>query len=806
MADCEKLLLSEFTDDDGETSRLLKEIDELVQTRVNTNPDKTFAQHFNEVVNEIADSQAASAARDELALVKSLQARESLLQDFRNFRDNLGARPFAAVSQAVETAGNSVMSYQARMKASFSLEIEEAGLDRFFARADKDEVIQTNILKEVGELNKKHGNPGVSKSPEALQVAKIYQRSIDSMRARQAELGIRVDDLEGRMLRQTWLPDSLRQFGDENDFANAMLAKVDRRRTFGREASKQETFEFLKQFYRERVSGGLRDVPLTRKGVLQERPTFAKQQLFSREIHLNSAEDVLYALNQFGDGNVAAAMFSSVAQTALKTRTTEVFGVNPRNTLDFIRENAKRGATAEEASRIQNPSVAKSFWHGDPEAMMDIIDGSFDALSSNPNMAMFSHMVGNSVRAGFLQGVLVSSIPDLTTTHRAGARIGASVSSNIKSRWDWAFQDTSPGLARRMAGAVESANAYNIGALTQRVAPTSLLAKSTNISTVASNATMKWGGVNAWTRHNKGTAWVMGASTLSKMVDVPYDDLEKSLKGMLARGRVGKDEWERIRKTEGVVHDADGHTILNSEVLGREDAQRISDALFSFVNDAVPTPGVRERAILTQGTVPGTVEGVLMRAVSSLLGYPISFMTRQMSRELESGGAKGAAGLAHLAGSTLMAGYVAVLAKDFVAGKNRDYLSDDLDIQRGLFLEAAAKGGFGGFAGSLIIDATRFGSPVSGTLGGAPSSFLDQLIDGTLRSAGKVATGDIEKAASTFAKAWRPVIPFASLPYTKAAVDTLIYHPLLEATDPASLKRMEDNWRRRTGGEFFLED
>jgi len=72
---------------------------------------------------------------------------------------------------------------------------------------------------------------------------------------------------------------------------------------------------------------------------------------------------------------------------------------------------------------------------------------------------------------------------------------------------------------------------------------------------------------------------------------------------------------------------------------------------------------------------------------------------------------------------------------------------------------------------------------------------------------GKYAiAGETDKAAASLVKTVRNLVPFASLPYTKPIVDTFVYHPLLEMTDPAALSRMERDWERKTGGSYFTMD
>ena len=794
---------------DADAEKLVLDIEREADFRADTNPSKSRAQHFDEIVDETIQRETVKAARNELALVKSIEAREASLRIARGFQTQNNDKPVTAFLKTINVLGDDVVGARHDGLGSFSLEIEEAGLDSFFHGLSRNDNDALDVLTEIGELAKgSSGKPGKTKSKEALQVAKIYQSTIDAYRARQKSLGIKVDNLNGRMLRQSWFPDSLRRFGTVNDFVDAMLPRINRARTFRRSGvTDQEAREFLQTFWQERVRGLEDEAPLTDKSIIRSRETFTGSQLNSREIFLNTPEDTLFVLKNFGDGDVVSATVTAVQQSAGKTRLTELFGANPRNTVLNLRNRLKQGAPDADAAELDNLPLSQTSRFGNPDAMMKIIDGSFEVESSSPNVRMVGHMIGNLARVRFLGGVVLSALPDVSTVNRASARIGAAGLENISNRFNLVMGRVDPKMKKMMARSIDTANAYNMGALAQRVAPNNVLAKGTNYSTYWSNWVMKWGGINKWTQHNKGVAYTLASSTISRLIGSKFESLDRGFQNMLLRGGVLKEDWDKLSaaKESARFKDKDGHEYLDLDALGEADAdlaRKFQNVLSQFANEAVPTPGVRERSLLTQGQDPGSIVGVMVRAITSLLGYPVTFMTRQMSAEMDLGGSATKSGMAKLAGTTLFAGYVTMLARDAAEGKTRDYLSDDLGDQAALMSEAMGRGGFGGFAASVILDSVRFGSPFSGLVGGAPLEALDQAFNGLKKSIELGAEGEVEEAASRFGQTVRPFIAPLNIPQTSIIFDTMVYQPFLEATNPAEMRRIEKAWERRTGGEF----
>jgi len=809
--ECDIRLFSEVGPDEGETERLVREMNKEADSRAKSDPRKTRTEHLDDIITEVEQAQKAQADRAAAQIMTTKRAQEKLYRLFEHFRTDGGHSPSVAISRAIETAGNAVISETRSAIAAFSRALQDEGVEGFFLSSRKNPQHQTDLLREIGELNKRYGGkPGISGNKEAAKAAKVYQGVISAYRQEQAALGIRVDDLEGRMLRQVWMPDRLREFGTSERFAKEMLPRIDKLRVFDDpNVSDARVYKFLQDFYDERIRGETDPLDLNARLMSKQKDTYAQQQTYSRTIHLKSAEDTFFVMKNFGEGDVASTMAAAVSQVARRTRVAQLFGMNATASVENVLRQAKKSIDLDEAAILQKPSAKVALWHGSPKAMLSIIDGSSD-ISSDPSLAMVMHTLGNVVRTVWLQGVLLSSLPDLATVSRAGARIGAQGIPSIKNRIDLTFGGLGERSKKLMAGSVETALQYQIGGMTQRFASTGVLPRLANLTQSASNLTMTYGGVNAWTRFSKQTAYVMASSTISRLAreGVAYEELDAGMRGMLRRGGVEAADWQRVLDASDTVVYVDGdHVLLDTDALAQvspELGRKMRDTMTSFTDDAVPTPGVRERAVMTQGTQAGTIPGVMMRMMFSLMGYPLSFMTRQMAREAELGGAKGISGMAKLGALTLFYGYGSMVLQDINKGRTRDYLSDDPAIQLRNFAEAVARGGFGGIGASVALDAARYGNATEGLLSGAPAALIDDIIGGVFKTGGALLQGEGDKAAAEAAKAIRGLAPFASLPVVKPIVDGFMFYPFLEMTDPQSLSRMERNWRNKTGGEYFI--
>lgn len=796
---------------DSEDARQVFEDIKLEVERRMDEEGRDFMSVYNDVLDEFIKIEEMATKRSKAALYYSSLALNKLKSQLRAFMElpNTQNRVHA-LSRTIEAAGNEVLAYETRMIDTFSQLLRREGVDRTFARIDKDEALQLDIMRELQQANLgDEGRIGITGNEDAVKIVNIFQKIlIDSMRTRMREIGLKAENLKGRMLKQVWSRFEMLNVTKE-EFISDLLPRLDLHKTFKvKDGKKPPSLKTVKRalgdFYDRMIKGEMKDVPLTPRSMLRERETYAARIAADRVFFFRTPEDELHILKKYGGESITSLMAATVRQTAKYLRTTEVFGVNPRNTLENLKRMVKREGTDEEALLIERTPVKQALVWGDPDAMLDVVTGAFDVAGS-PSIRQITNTFLNLTRATLLGQVLLSAIPDLGTIGRAHARIGGSTLRGIAKAVQMKFSRMTDEEARITAGALDQAVAYTLGAMHETAAGRGVLFKIENLSHRYSNSIMKWGGIDWWTKTGKRAAYILVNGVVLKHFDKSFAELDRGLRAMLLRGGVREQDWDKLRGMEGIVVDLPHGQLIDIDKIAEDDrglANRVFAAFKGFTDDAVPTPGVRERAIMSMGQNRGTIVGAMASIMTNLLGYPITYMTRQMGREAEAGGGYGLSGQMKLAATSLFFGYLSTIIRDIANGRTRDYFSDDLEVQAKFLRDAAARGGLGGLFGGEVLNALSFSSPIQGLLSGATAGVLDKIVEGLIATGKHTIEGEIDKAAADFAKTIRPLIPYSNLPQTKLMMDTLLYQPLIDMLDPAMLRRMRRRWERETGGQY----
>lgn len=771
-----------------DTKRLLEDIEKTARER-SQQSGRSYGQELEELIEEVINQELRRADRKELQLLAQVDARSKLQSSFYNFKNVLNKTSDVAAAETLASAGASVnrVAREAILRKDYKM--KEAGVERYYLEAQKDRKKALNIFKELAELEKTEGGqPGLTGDAKARKVADIVFAEKRATRERQKKFGIEPELLSGRVVRRQWDRSNLIAFGTKDDFVKAMFNRIDRS-MFKTGASDAKIVKYLRGFYDQKTKGDLEKLEIRDRDLTRERMTFPSRQDLEREIVLKTADDELFVLENFGRGNLPLALTEEIEFQARQAELVNQLGVNPRNNLEQLKRVAKRTATERQAQTIDQPSVTDTLKGRNLDAMLNVIDRGFQE-SVNPDGSEIFTAIGNTTRALLLDQVVLSALPDLATVSRAHARVGAQVNSAIATRMEVATQGLPPQTKKMLAGIVNDMNAYNTGALMGRFTGNSFWAVPANVSTKIMDLTFKIGGQVQWTKHNKAVAASGWMSVLSRNLNKEFDSLDRGVQAVLVRGQINKRDWERLRSIRKEI-DMRGK---ENRFVALEKLQELDPDLFSkvlnsteaFVNDAVPTPGVREQSIVTGGSDPRSLTGALYRAMTMFLSYPITYMTRQMAREVETKGARAIMGSTMLAAQSLFAGYVTMVAKDYANNTKRDYFTDDLEQQRDMLLEATVRGGTGGLLGSVMIDSVQYGSPVSTVLGAPAGQTMDRLANDIIGASSDLATAQTDDAAAESIKILQDYTPFVGLPFVKPVTDQLVFENLLEMVDPGT--------------------
>jgi hypothetical protein len=223
---------------------------------------------------------------------------------------------------------------------------------------------------------------------------------------------------------------------------------------------------------------------------------------------------------------------------------------------------------------------------------------------------------------------------------------------------------------------------------------------------------------------------------------------------------------------------------------------------------AVINPGLSDRFTTGGKNERGTWSGELGRSIWQFKGFPMAMIFRHMGRGLSAPTAGGKAYyIAKLVVGTWLLGILAQTVNDLLNGKDvRNYNpAEQYGVQNNIaaLLKGGALGLYGDFLFSGTTQTSRTG-PVASALG--PVAGLAEetfnLTQGNIVQAIKGEDTNFGAEATRWVKG---NTPGASLWYSKAILDHLIFQQMQEAMNPGYLRKMERRLQQETGQEYWWE-
>lgn len=783
--------------------KLYEEILEGVKLRQELNSIKNDAEHLQEILDMLIYDQSEEIAIREVALRNTIDARADLNRNMRGFIE-AGETHSMALIRTLERASNTVAHERVQAHNSFSVALDAAGVDKYFSKLSrsKDKTASINILREIENVEN-GGKKPVTSSPEAFKVAEIFKTIHDSYRYRGFQTGLRTRNLKRHFLEQYWNPNQLRESGDAAAFVNDMAPRIDVEATFGAPVSDGTVRNFLKDFYEARVNGQEDLIRVEERDLFSQRKTDYRRMFDNREIILRSEEDTLHVIDQYGGGSVTWGMINALTQSATRSSMSEVYGVNPMNMKDFLIEQLFRDAPQSEKNKVMNPGVL-AVVRGNIDDIISAAGVDVEYNLGNMSLVKISSTLRNLTRGVLLEAVLISSIPDVAVRRRAATRVMQSgLSRDIRRNFRQSMRNIPDEIREQASRAISTASAYSIGEQMAMFAGHGTSAKLANMSVNFANFVFKYGGMNAWTSHNKKAAYVFANTFYANTLSLPFENMNVHSKGALLRAGITAQDWKALKKF--VVPDPTTNSrFFHTEEIARVDpklASKVNTLLLEFADEAVITPGVREKAILGQTKKITGTGSFLHSFAGTLLGYPVTFMTKAVGRELAAGGMKGLAGLGILAASTTVAGGISQIASEVSKGRMPDP-TDSPGAALDFVASAFGRGAGGAFVSTLILNSLTYGDTATKTAAGVVPQLVDDLLDVVLTPIKAPFTDDtLEESAAKMLRGARTFIP-VDFPIIGGLFDNFVYYPLLEHLDPDMVKRMEDRYEDRTGGEL----
>lgn len=820
--------------DDATMEALFKKMDARFERLRDEQPglseDDLWTETGRQIGREIAQA-AAIEKRNMLENLAKRRDRRTFYESAPDVRGPLGgvkgiivgiearlvgvARAFTGGRLSADARGRALTR---ELVGGMASELDRAGLFETFRRGDLDR----DWARELYNLNRvdAEGHPIVdasTKTPvtgnrEALEIAKIvrkYQRlNLDILNRAGAWIG----QLDGYISRTSHDPDAIRRAG-RTGWKEYIAPLLDDTRTF---EGVEDADDFMNRVYDGLVSG----VHLTQEGMAGFKdPAFtgpgnlAKRLSQGRVLHFRDADAWLDYHRIFGMGRLSESIIRNLEYGARNAGLMEVFGTNPRAELEadlrWVRENHRDDVKLMEQLRRREPAYFNR---------MSELDG----VARTPVNRMAA-----SIESGWrawqnmakLGGVVISAFGDVPIK---AAELNYQGIGLLEAYWDGLvslFRGRGTGETREIMDLLRAGTDGMRGNLASRFD-----AEDTPPGTLASLANLffRFTGLTYWTDAQRAGAELMMARHVGRQRSSNWQGLQEQTRRTLDLFGIDAGKWDMLRAVEW--KQADGYTYLTPDIgrkvsnesvaaylkaRGRPRGKRaitrfkedLALSLAAYYSDrgefAVIQPGAKERAIMLQGTQPGTPLGLSLRAIMQFKAFPVSVITKAWAREIYGGrgGFGKTAGLVHMVVATAVFGYASMAAKDALRGRTPRNPTDPKT-----WGAALAQGGGAGIYGDFIVgEYSRFGRSALATLAGPTFGQLDDLIEIWSR----VKSGD-DVAAQTLRTGLQNT-PFGNLFYIRPAIDYLLLYQIQEALNPGYLRRFERRVERENQQQFFMK-
>lgn len=752
-------------------------------------------ENLSELVGRVARDEA-----EQVIFEKQVAKRNAMLnikaridiEDFVGAFDDPSQGLMSLLVGTIRSNRNARRSIDARGKA---LEAELVGglisnlRKGEYLRLARSGEIDDDIAREMWEL-RHGGEPGVTGNIAAKEIADILARWKEVARGRVNAAGGMIGRFDGH-IAQTHDGSKVRKAGREAWIAE-ILPRLDEERTF----QGADPQEFLSRVFDDiavgQSFGGTvadgRFFDLTKLDALISKP---------RVLHFRSAEDWMAYRQRFGAGNLTEGVLHGLRSLAQDAALMERLGPNPKLTFETVRNRLM------EASR-DDIAVFERLNGRQLDHQFAAVSGEMN-VSGNITMAKVGQGIRTFQSLVKLGSAALSSVTNLVdvaaNTRYRGDNLLEGYSEAIRSifrgRGDGEIRDIADDLGVGFEGTIRAVMSRFYAEDGQPGAMSKALNDFSRI-----NGTV-W-----WTDAQKTGFALMSSHSLAKRSGDEFEALPGRLQAVLRQHGIGAEEWSVIRL--GVQEAGDGRKYLTPDGVMRlpdsvaTSGQRrhMADLLRAyFVEEAdfaIPTPGARERALMLQGTRPGTVSGEFWRPLMQSKAGPISQALRTLGRAVD--GQPGHAsqwdvpGIVHVMIGTTVLGYLAMAMEDMAGGRTpRDPSKPHTWAMA--FLQS---GGAGIYADFLFGEHSRFGGLPLRPIAGPTFGMIDDAVDlwATVREGGDVAANAFNLAISN--------TPYTNLWYSRAALDYLLIYQIQETLNPGYLRRMERRMEKDNAQTFVF--
>jgi hypothetical protein len=826
----------ELTDEEAEA------LQTQLQSRIRYEQARNGAIDLRDAALRAADSIGA-----DLKTAAFIERRNALLnasiraEKVQWIQSQFGNRPaegiaalLVGVNRAKVGARNSVAAVQKTLRDKFLgglvHDLESTGNAKLFASGTMDR----DVARALWAFGRDDEAARLSSIPEpAVQIAWVVNKWQEFTRTTANESGAWIGKEAGYIVKQSHDMLRIRNAGFDA-WKTAALQHFDIPRMMA-ESGADNVDAMLNGIYRNLASGDhMKPITSVEASPFKGPGNLAKRLSQDRVVHFKDA-DAWFDYNQtYGTKSLREAVATGIDRSAQQIGLLRQLGTNPGAMVETIRNDLIQAAkSAGEFGKIDALKDAA----GRHDTYLSAVDGRMNI----PGSALWARR-GANLRAwqslAKLGGMILSQFNDIAVYGSEAkyqgrgflSGMGESISglgTNLKTedRRDLlaslgVFFESAMGEIAR-TGSFEDAGALTKG---QR------LFFKLNLG--------QW-----WSEKMRAAAAMGMSHHMALQTGKAWDALEPEYRRVLGLYDIDGAKWDVIRQSS--LKQVDGRNYIAPDTISQvgDDAVRgylessgqranakdidaaradLADKVQTYMNDRTSffqlEPDAKTRALLLQGTRPGTWLGEFARFLMQFKSFTGAYMQKIMGRDLFGRGYEGtnpfgalkagngeAWGLVSVVAMSTLFGYGSMLTKDLMRGQTPRLPNGDPTGDGKLFLAAMAQGGGMGLMGDFLFgSANRFGGGMLSSIAGPTASVANDIVNLYQTARDDAING---KSGSLAADALRVALnntPYLNLFYTRIALDYLLFYRIQEWLNPGYLARMEQRVRSQNNQEFIL--
>jgi hypothetical protein len=741
------------------------------------------------------------AADNEVKFLKAVSYLNSQWSGAKGATKGEGLAALIYSTNKVRDSGRrSVMGYQtglqARLTGAFMSDL--LAIDKNAPELLASGQFDAALYKAMYDIRQGKAPTGPEFVPEIAQALVKHQ---EYWRNLKNENGARIGKLDDYIVSRSHNPTLIKNAGFD-----AWKAEIEQHIDWARtleDMPDKNRDEFLQNVYKG-LAYGHHLKSENSSGGFQGPSNLAKKLSQERVLHFKGPEAEYAYAQKFASGGLGYQMVMALEHTSQTVGLMKVLGANPGNMIDrlikHVNDTTATGLTPMETHQIK--------------VALASVDGTMKSPVSDV-MARATTYALALQSTSKLGGALLSQFGDIAPRMMEFKRQGMNPLEAISSQAE-SFLAGLGGKERKEAmldiiGLTD--------ALTAEMTRAAAVDPIGGTTAKAMDTFFRLTGQHRWQQGAEGAAAVMMAQNLARRSVEDFATLPESLQIALRQHGIGEAEWQAIRKgtqksVDGVGYlspqspkdlpnEAIDHLLtpqqLESNSVDRwRDKMReeLADRMYNFYSDRVGfaaiKPDAKTRAMLLQGTQPGTWLGTGMRLVTQFKSFPFAFLQKSVGAALYGSGSdtlgqalrnpKAMGEVASLVVASTIMGYTSMVMKDLVKGKEPRDPTDPRTMMAAL----QQGGGLGIYGDFLFGEAkSRTGGTLISNLAGPTLGTLDDMTDIWRR----IRNGD-DAAAKTFSTALSNT-PFMNVFYLRPVLDYMILNSLTEAMNPGALRRRE---------------